>query len=49
MINHATQPAKRSTALQLVEQPLTVKCGEPLKEVTLHGYFTMKAGGEGAA
>lgn len=42
--SHATQPAKRSTKLALVDAPLTVQCGEPLREVTMQGYFTMKAG-----
>lgn len=45
MINHSTQPARRSTTLELVEQPLTVRCGDPPRELTLQGYFTMKAGG----
>ena len=44
MINHSTQPSRSSAALKLVNQPLTVMCGEPLKEVTLEGYFAMIAG-----
>lgn len=42
MINHATEPGKRNTLLRKSSAETTVKVdGAPL---TLHGFFTMKAG-----
>lgn len=42
MINHATEPDKRNTLLRKSSAEMTVKVdGAPL---TLHGFFTMKAG-----
>ena len=42
MINHATEPGKRNTLLRKSSAEMTVKVdGAPL---TLHGFFTMKAG-----
>ena len=42
MINHATEPDKRNTLLRKSSAELTVKVdGAPL---TVHGFFTMKAG-----
>ena len=42
MINHATQPDKRNTLLRKSSAEMTVKVdGAPL---TVHGFFTMKAG-----
>ena len=42
MINHATEPDRRNTLLRKSSAEMTVKVdGAPL---TLHGFFTMKAG-----
>lgn len=43
MINHSSFPHKRSSSLQLVTQPLAVRCGEPPEELTLDAFFSMKA------
>jgi len=49
MLNHATLAEQRSTELRLVNAPLTVSCGEPEREITLDGYFTMVAGRQALA
>jgi hypothetical protein len=43
MLNHATRPEARNTELRMSSEEATATCGRPPREVTLRGFFTMRA------